>query len=167
MRINARSVAFGGVLTAASVVIMCMGSIIPVNTYICPVLCILLTRPLLSLFGRRTAVCYYGAVSILSLLLAPDREAAVVYALMGCYPLVKPALDRIRPRAFAVGVKALLFTAVGVAVSLIMMAIMGADAWTASMAEAGLLISGLSAVMWLLLFFLVDRLLGMKPRKRK
>ena len=34
-----RQMALGGMLTAVAVVIMCMGSIIPVNTYICPVLC--------------------------------------------------------------------------------------------------------------------------------
>ena len=36
--------ALGGMLTATAVVIMCLGSIIPVNTYFCPVLCILITR---------------------------------------------------------------------------------------------------------------------------
>ena len=165
MGTRARSVAFGGVMTAVSVVIMCMGSIIPVNTYICPVLCILLTGPLVRLFGIRTAACCYGAVSILSLLLAPDREAAVVYALMGGYPFVKPAMDRIRPGALQNVLKALLFSAAGAAVALIMMAVMGVNVWTASVEKAGLMISGLSAVMWLVLFFMVDRLLGMKLRK--
>ena len=36
--------ALGGMLTAVAVVIMSLGSIIPVNTYLCPVLCILMTR---------------------------------------------------------------------------------------------------------------------------
>lgn len=167
MNSKARSIAFGGMLTAAAVVIMCMGSIIPVNTYICPVLCILMTQPLLRMFGRRIAACYYGAVGVLSLLLAPDREAAVVYAMMGYYPLLKPAMDRIRPRGLAVALKGLLFAAVGIANPLVMMAIMGVDAWSSEMAEAGWLLSGLTAVMWMVMFFLVDRLLGMKPRKRK
>ena len=44
---KSRQMALGGLLTAVSVVIMSLGSLIPVNTYICPVLCILITRPVL------------------------------------------------------------------------------------------------------------------------
>ena len=54
--------ALGGMLTAVSVVIMCLGSVIPINTYVCPVLCILVTRPVLDRCGRRIGWCYYLAI---------------------------------------------------------------------------------------------------------
>ena len=50
--------ALGGMLTAVSVVIMCLGRVIPINTYVCPVLCILVTRPVLDRCGRRIGWCY-------------------------------------------------------------------------------------------------------------
>ena len=70
--------ALGGMLTATAVVIMCLGSLIPVNTYVCPVLCILITRVVLERCGRRIGWCYYIATAVLSLMLAPDRQAARV-----------------------------------------------------------------------------------------
>ena len=45
---KARQMAFGGMMTAVSIVIMALGSIIPLNTYTCPVVCIFLTRPVWS-----------------------------------------------------------------------------------------------------------------------
>ena len=91
---QSRQMALGGMLTAVSVVIMCLGSVIPINTYVCPVLCILVTRPVLDRCGRRIGWCYYLATAILSLLLAPDREAALVYAFLGYYPMIRPFLRK-------------------------------------------------------------------------
>ena len=55
--------ALGGMMTAVAVVIMTLGSLIPVNTYICPVLCILLCRTVLDLCGKKIAWCFYMAVT--------------------------------------------------------------------------------------------------------
>ena len=111
MRSHAKQVALGGMMTAVAVVIMCMGSLIPVNTYICQVLCILITRVVLSGCGRRMALCYYLAAAILSLLMAPDREAALVYAFLGYYPLIRLWFGKIRPRWLEMTAKVLYFTA--------------------------------------------------------
>jgi len=43
MNTKAGALAFGGMMTAVALVIMNLGSLIPLNTYICPVLCILIT----------------------------------------------------------------------------------------------------------------------------
>ena len=42
MRKNARNVALGGMMAALAIVIMCMGGLIPVATFVCPMLCMLL-----------------------------------------------------------------------------------------------------------------------------
>ena len=89
MKTNASRMAFGGMMTAVAVVIMSLGSLIPVNTYVCPVLCILITRPVMERCGKRLAWCYYMATAVLSMLLAPDREAALVYLFLGYYPLIR------------------------------------------------------------------------------
>lgn len=93
-RNGAKSVALGGVMAALAVVIMCMGGIIPLATYVCPMLCAVLLAAVLRLTGRRIAWAWYGAVSLLSLLLGPDKEAAAVFVFLGYYPIIKPWIDR-------------------------------------------------------------------------
>ena len=44
--------------------------------------------------GNRIGWSWYGAVAILSLLLAPDKEAAAVFLFLGYYPIIKPWIDR-------------------------------------------------------------------------
>lgn len=95
-RNGARSVALGGTMAALAVVIMCMGGIIPVATYVCPMLCALLLAVVLRFVGRRIAWAWYAAVAVLSLLLGPDKEAAAVFVFLGYYPIIKPWVDRRR-----------------------------------------------------------------------
>lgn len=147
--------AFGGMMTAVAVVIMAMGSIIPVNTYICPVLCILMTRPVLERCGKRTGWCYYLATAVLSLLLAPDREAALVYVFLGYYPMLRPAFRWL-------WAKLAFFTIAGTASYCVLLAVMGA---AAAMTE-GWLLTAVTVLLWDVLFLLVDRLLGMPMKKR-
>ena len=56
MRNNeAKSIALGGVLAALAVVIMCMGGLIPVATYVCPTLCMIALCFVVQLCGKRIA----------------------------------------------------------------------------------------------------------------
>jgi len=157
---SSRQMALGGMLTAVSVVIMCMGSIIPVNTYICPVLCILITRTVLDRCGKRIGWCYYLATAILSLLLAPDREAALVYAFLGYYPMIRPHFEKLG--ILAMPAKLVLFTLAGAASYALLLAVLGAGA---AMNE-GWLLTAVTILLWDVLFLLVDRLLGV-PMKRR
>ena len=99
MRNNqAKLIALGGVLAALAVVMMCLGGLIPVATYACPVLCMVVLCLVVHLCGRRIAWAWYGAVAVLGLLLGPDKEAAVLFAFLGYYPILKPRLDRMKLR---------------------------------------------------------------------
>ena len=93
-RTPAANIALGGLLAALAVVIMGMGTLIPVATYVCPMLCALVLQLVLKICGKRVAWAWYGAVSVLSLLMAPDKEAAAIFLALGFYPIVKPGLDR-------------------------------------------------------------------------
>lgn len=146
--------ALGGMLTAAAVVIMSLGSIIPVNTYLCPVICILLNRVVLEHCGRRIGWCYYMAVAALSLLLAPDREAALVYAFLGFYPMIRPFFGKLG--VLGLPVKLVFFTLAGAASYAVLLFVMGAGA---AMTE-GWLMTAMTVLLWDALFLLVDRLLG-------
>lgn len=166
MRFSANRMAFGGLMTAVAVVIMSLGSLIPVNTYVCPVLCILIHRLVLDRCGRRLGWCYYMAAAMLSLLLAPDREAALVYLCIGYYPMIRPWFGRIRPQVLCMGAKLAFFTAAGTVSWGLLMMVMGVDAVMAEFEGAAWLLV-LTVLLWDVLFVLVDRLLGMELRRKK
>lgn len=160
MSASSRQMALGGMMTAVAVVIMCLGSLIPVNTYVCPVLCILITRVVLERCGRRIGWCYYIATAVLSLMLAPDREAALVYAFLGYYPMIRPFFEKLG--VFAWYAKLLLFTLAGGASYGMLLVVMGAGA---AMNE-GWILTLVTVLLWDALFLLTDRLLGVPLKKR-
>ena len=157
---KARQMALGGMMTALSVVIMSLGSLIPVNTYLCPVLCILINLMVLEQCGRRIGWCYYLAVAILSMLLAPDREAALVYGFLGHYPMIRPWFRRLGH--LELPVKLIFFTLAGAASYGMLLLVMGAGE---AMAE-GWLLTAVTVLLWDVLFLLVDRILGRPLNKR-
>ena len=105
---QAKAMALGGVMAALAVVVMCPGGLIPVATFVCPMVCMLILRTVQTVCGYRIGWAWYGAVAILSLLLGPDKEAAAVFAFLGYYPLVKSRLDG---KKFGLVFKLLLFNA--------------------------------------------------------
>ena len=157
---KARQMAFGGMMTAVSIVIMAIGSVIPLNTYTCPVLCIFLTRPVLERCGKTIGWCYYLAVMILSLMLAPDREAAMVYTVLGYYPMIRPLFEKLGPvKKMA---KITYFTTMGVVSYWVLLLVMGVEA---ALGEGWLLVA-LSVLLWDVLFMRLDYMLGAPVRKR-
>ena len=93
---HAYIMALGGILAALAVVIMCLGGLIPLATFICPLLCMLILSLFLQHSSKRTAFTWYIVVALLSILLGPDKEAAAVFAFLGYYPILKPQFDRIK-----------------------------------------------------------------------
>ena len=161
-RTPASSIALGGILAALAVVIMSMGTLIPVATYVCPMLCALLLKLVMNACGRRIAWAWYGAVAILSLLMAPDKEAAAVFVFIGYYPVVKPSLDKKKlPWLW----KGLLFNAAILSMYWLLMHLMGMDAIAAEFEELGIAMTAVLLVLGNVTFFLLDRLLGMRFKR--
>ena len=160
----AYAVALGGVLAALAVVVMSLGTIIPVATYICPMVCMLLAQVVLKLCGARYGWAWYGAVAILSLLLAADKEAAAVFAALGYYPLVKSRLEKTKwPWLW----KGLLFNvSIGV-MYFLLLKVFGLAQLGEEFTEFGLGMLAVLLLMGNITFFLLDRLLGMGLRRRK
>ena len=155
-RTPAANIAFGGVLAALAVVIMSMGTIIPVATYVCPMLASLVLELVRKTCGSRIAWAWYGAVAILSLLLAPDKEAAAVFLALGYYPIVKPKLDRMKGKWLW---KGLLFNGVILLTYWLMMHLLGFDQLAAEFAEMGLAMTAILLLLGNVTFFLLDKLL--------
>lgn len=91
---NSAKTALGGMIAALSLVTMLLTAVIPYLTYALPAIAGALLVLMVIEINKKWAVCSYAAVSILSFLILPDKEAAMMYfAFFGCYPIVKPVLE--------------------------------------------------------------------------
>lgn len=103
-------VAFCGVMAGLMIALMLLGTLIPLSTYIAPMLAGALAVPVVWELGAGSGWLLYAAVSVLSLFLAPDKEAALLYVLLlGWYPVLRPRLQHIARRPLRVAVKLALF----------------------------------------------------------
>ncbi len=151
-----RAVALGGVMAALAVVIMCMGTLLPLATFVCPVLCILIAHVVWKYCGTKAAWAWYGAVAILSALLAPDKEAAAVFVFLGYYPIVKPWLERSRLRLLW---KGLLFNCAVLLMYAFLVFLLGMTETVEEFREAGIVLGAVTLVLGNVTFFLLDVLL--------
>lgn len=163
-RTPSANMALGGILAALAVVFMEMGTLIPVATYVCPMLCAWILQFVCKRCGTRIAWAWYGAVSVLSMLLAPDKEAAAVFVFLGYYPIVKPWMDSRRAGWLW---KALLFNISVLVMYWLLMHLFGMDRIVEEFAEMGVLMTLILLILGNVTFFLLDRLLGMQFRRRK
>lgn len=159
----ASAMALGGILAALAVVIMNMGTLIPVATYVCPMLCCLILELVRKTCGTRVAWAWYGAVAILGLLMAPDKEAAAVFGALGYYPIVKPKMDRLKGKWLW---KGLLFNASVLVLYWLLMHLFGFHQIVAEFAEMGKALTFLTLVLGNIVFFMLDRLLSMRFVRR-
>lgn len=160
----ASRMALGGVLAALAVVIMSLGGLIPIATYVSPMLCAVLLQVVLLSCGHRVAWAWYGAVAILAVLLSPDKEAAAVFVFLGYYPIVKPKLDKSRPAWLW---KGLLFNISIGGMYFLLLQVFGMAQLGEEFSEFGLGMLAVLLLMGNITFFLLDRLLGMGLRRRK
>lgn len=161
-RTPASVMALGGVMAALAVVIMSLGGLIPVATYVCPMLCAMLLQMVLKLCGIRIAWAWYGAVAILGLLLSPDKEAAAVFVFLGYYPILKPRLDRMKGKWLW---KGLLFNGAVLVMYWLLMHLFGMAYLTSEFEEMGWAMLVALLILGNVTFFLLDHLLSMKFRK--
>ena len=143
-------------LAALAVCILCLGSLIPINTYVSPMLCALLLQVVLTLCGRRLATAWFAAVAILGLLLCPDREAAGVFLFLGEYPIVKQLLDG---RMLSGLWKALYFNLSVLVLYWLLLFVMGIPGLYEEFQELGLIMLIILVLLGNGTFFLLDRVL--------
>ena len=157
--------ALGGIMAALAVVVMCMGGLIPVATFICPMVCMILLTVVLGKCGARIGWAWYGAVMILSLLMGPDKEAAAVFAFLGYYPIIKPKMDTLPLKWLW---KAVFFNVVILLMYWLLLNVFGMAQIMEDFEEMGTVMTVLTLVMGNVTFFMLDRLLapGMFLKKR-
>ena len=88
MKRSTKELALCGVMTALSVVLLCLGGVIPLAVYACPMLASCALLVLREMCRAQYAWCCWASVALLTLLLGPDKEAAALYLFLGYYPLL-------------------------------------------------------------------------------
>ncbi len=143
-------------MAALAVVVMSLGGLIPVATFICPMVCMLLLVVVLARCGNRVAWAWYGAVAILSLLLGPDKEAAAVFLFLGGYPILKPKMDKLPLKWLW---KLIYFNAAILLMYWLLLNLFGMAELMEEFAEMGAILTAATLAMGNVTFFLLDRLL--------
>ena len=153
-----RQIALGGVLAALAVVILLLGGVIPVGTYLAPMLASLPLIVLLSELPKSLCLGWYAVVALLGALLCPDPETAFVFVFLGWYPAAKPALDRL-PKLPRVVCKLLIFNAAVAALYALLILVLRLEALVQEARELGLPLLLALLALGNLTFLLYDRLL--------
>ncbi len=164
MRRNAaKEIALGGVLAALAVVIMCLGGMIPLATFVCPMLCCLMVKLVLTFCGNRIAWAWFGAVALLSVMMGPDKEAAAVFAFLGYYPIIKPKMDKLPAKWVW---KILYFNVVILAMYGLLIYMFGMAEVAEEYAEMGLVMTLVTLALGNVTFVMLDILLSRRLKKR-
>ena len=152
----AARIALGGMQAAVAVVIMNLVGIIPVATFVCPMLSMMILTLVLRFCGKRIGWAWYGAVAILSVLMGPDKEAAAIFVVLGYYPIIKPAFERTKMPNLC---KYLYFNAVILMVYWMLINLMGLTEIAKEFSEFGILFTVVMLLMGNMIFQMLDKIL--------
>ncbi|MDD6602814.1 MAG: hypothetical protein PUE73_00515 [Eubacteriales bacterium] len=119
-------IAMSGIITGLSVVAMFLGSVVWIFSYVMPIVAGLLIIILSASAGKKSGLYVFFATCVLSLILLPDKEPALLYSFFfGYYPLIKDALDGIKSRVLKLGTKFVIFNIAMVASQLVLVYVFG------------------------------------------
>lgn len=156
---TAKQLALGGVLAALAVVLLLLGGVIPIGTYIAPMLASLPLIVLLAELPKGLCLGWYAVVAILGVMLCPDKETAFVFVFLGWYPVAKPALDRL-PRLPRIAAKLLVFNLALAALYALLILVFRLEALVQEAKETGLTLLLVLLVLGNVTFLLYDILLN-------
>ena len=158
LRVKTKQIALGGVLAALAVVILLLGGVIPIGTYLAPMAASLPLIVLLAELPKSLCLGWYAAAALLGTLLCQDNETAFVFVFLGWYPLARPGLDRL-PRLPRMICKLLLFNAAVAALYALLILVLQLEALVQEAREMGLPLLLVLLALGNLTFLLYDLLL--------
>ena len=163
---KSKEIAFGGMMAALAVVIMCFGGMIPFMTYVSPVIAMIIGAVVLKIISKAGFFTWYFAVAILAVLLSPDKEAASVFIAFGCYPAVRMIFEK---SPFRWLLKFIYFNIVILILYWLLINIMGMQQLASEFADLGKIMTILMLIIGNVIFVMIDlslrRLDGMKKFK--
>ncbi len=159
MHVKSRQIALSGVLAALAVVILLLGGLIPLATFCCPMLAIVVLLPILSECGAQIAATAWAAVSLLALMMVPDRELTLFYVFFGIYPVLKPHVDKLSSRLFRLLCKLLYCSLAIAAIYALLIFLFRLDVILEEFRTASLALTAATFVMANITFLLLDELI--------
>lgn len=159
MNPTAKELALGGTFAALGVVFLCLGGILPLALYACPILASAALLPVRESCQSRISWSCYAAIAILGTLLGTDKEASLLFVFLGYYPLIKPWLDGRRTRAARMLCKLVLAVCAVGAEYAVLIFVLRLDSVIAELAETTPALLLATCALGLLLFFLYDLVL--------
>lgn len=128
MKKSSFNIAFGGMVSAICVVLEFSVGIMPLFLYIFPMICALLMNILLEECGVKTAICAYAATAAISMIIAPDKEAALLFAaFFGYYPIARSYIMRLKHPAVRLIIKLSLFNVAIICSYLLLIRLIGLE----------------------------------------
>lgn len=107
---NSVKVAVCGICTALSTVLMFLGGITYVFSYVVPIILGVLMLMINKTFGKSYAFTVYFATFALSMIIVTEKESVLLYGLFfGYYPIIKPSIEKIKSKFLQIVLKLLLF----------------------------------------------------------
>ena len=157
---NSKKIALTGMLCALAAVFMMLGGTIPLATFCCPALAGLMLVPIFVECGERLSWCAYAAIAALSLMLCPDKEAALLFVFLGYYPILRWRLEQIRTGILRVAAKLGIFNiAVGLA-CMVLIFLLRMDRIMQEYREMGFILIAACLVLGNITLLLYDRMLS-------
>lgn len=152
--------ALTGMLCALAVVIMMLGGVIPLATFCCPALAGLMLIPVFVECGEKLSWCAYAAIAALSLILCPDKEAALLLAFIGYYPILRWRLDQLRSGFVRVIAKLGVFNLAVAAMYALSILVLQMDQILREYQEMGLALTAACLLVGNVTLLLYDRLIA-------
>ena len=157
---KSRKMALTGMLCALAVVIMMLGGFIPLATFCCPALAGLMLITVFVECGEKLSWCAYAAIAALSLILCPDKEAALLLAFIGYYPILRWRLDQLRSRLLRVVAKLGVFNLAVLAMYALSILVLQMDQILREYQEMGLALTVACLLVGNVTLLLYDRLIA-------
>ncbi len=109
MKEKTKRTAVSGLLTALSVILMLPTLVIPVFTYVSPMVSGIINIPVTKISGKKFAWGVYFATSFITMILLSDKEASLLYIMFfGYFPIIYKDINKLKKIPAAV-IKFVLF----------------------------------------------------------
>lgn len=109
---SSKEIAYSGIASALSVVMLFLGSIIWVLGYTMPLVASLIMIVLLDSVSKRSALLTFVSTFVISFILLNDKECVLLYVLFfGYYPLIRDKINDIKPKFLSYLLKFITFNA--------------------------------------------------------
>lgn len=156
---NTKKIALTGLMCALGAVIMMMGGLMPLATFACPLAAGLVLIPIFVECGGKLAWGAYIAVAALGLMLCPDKEAALLFAFLGHYPVLKWRIDQLRSRALRIGAKLAIFNACVLAMYALIIFVFRMEMIIAEYREMGIALTAVTLLLGNVCMLMYDRMI--------